>query len=47
MEEIKYIKCEYCGREAPEHTFNRDGECCWCRAESKSMDMSVGDLHTK
>jgi len=47
MEEIKYKKCEYCGRDAPDHTFNKDGECGWCRAEASKTEMCVGDINSK
>ena len=47
MEEEKLARCEYCGREVPEHNLSRDGECSWCRANDKSTDMTVGDLNNK
>lgn len=43
--EIK--KCESCGREVPEHTIDRFGECSWCRNEERANNMCVGDIKDK
>ena len=46
MEEQK-IKCGGCGREVPEHTIDRFGECSWCRADERANNMCVGDMKDK
>lgn len=38
-------KCVNCDREVEDWTLDRDGECSFCRAESKATDMTVGDLN--
>lgn len=47
MEDSTFKKCENCGKEVPEHTLDRFGECAWCRAEERATDMCVGDLNKK
>lgn len=41
------VKCIACDRLVPEHNLDRDGECSFCRAESRSGEMTVGDLGGK
>jgi hypothetical protein len=47
MEENSIKKCESCGKTVPEHTLDRWGDCCACRAEERANDMCVGDLKDK
>jgi len=41
------VKCQGCTREVDVDNLDRYGECSWCRAEERSMNMSVGDLKDK
>jgi len=45
MDEVK--KCESCGREVPEWSLDRWGECGACRADERANNMCVGDLKDK
>jgi hypothetical protein len=46
-EEQKMVKCAGCGKEVPDYSVDRWGECCACRAEDRASDMCVGDLNSR
>jgi len=43
----KRVNCMNCGKSVPEDNLDRDGECSFCRAESRAGEMTVGDLGSK
>lgn len=47
MNEDKFVKCDFCGKEVPDWTLTRDGECASCRAADKAKDMGVGDIGSR
>jgi len=41
------VSCESCGKLVSELDLNRDGECSFCRANDRAVEMTVGDLGGK